>query len=105
MMKPSTQRFIKTPMGLDYSPSKFQERRGRNRRFNPQNDDGDYAPRQVALDWNDSTSSGQLPQRQGWNVSWGQGADQSGYYLEDSELNSAFVTSVSASKASTNKGQ
>ena len=47
-------------MGLDYSPSGFQERRGRNRRFSPQNDDGDYAPRWVALDWNNPTSSQQL---------------------------------------------
>ena len=68
IMKPSSSRFIKTPKGLDYSPSKFQDKRGRNERFNPQNDDGDYAPRWVVLDWNNSASSQQLPQRQGQNV-------------------------------------
>ena len=50
--QPSSTRFIKAPIGLDYSPNKFQERRGRNRRFNPHNDDGDYAPRGMALDRN-----------------------------------------------------
>ena len=104
MMKPSSPRFIKTPMGLDYSPAGFQERGGRNQRFNPQND-GDYALRWVALDGNNSASSRQLPQRQGWNVSWRQGADQSGYYSEDSELDSVSVTSMLASEASTNNGQ
>ena len=30
MTKPSSPRFIKAPIALDYSPSEFQERRGRN---------------------------------------------------------------------------
>ena len=41
-----------------------------------------------------------------WNFPQSQDADQSGYYSEDSELDSASVTSVSASEASTTrKGQ
>ena len=59
----------------------------------------------MALDWNNSASSQQLPQRQGRNVSWRQGTDQSRYYSEDSELDSASVTSVSVSKASTAREQ
>ena len=104
-MKPSSPRFIRAPIGLDCSANEFQERRGRNQRFNPHNDDGNYAPRWVALVQNQSASIQQLPQRQGWNVSRRQGANQSRYYLEDSELDSVSVTLVSASEASTNKGQ
>ena len=105
MTKPSSPRVIKSPIGLDYSPNEFQERKGRNQRFNPHNDDGDYAPRRVALDRNNSALSQQLPQMQGQNVSQRQGANQSGYYSEDSELDSVSVISVSVSEASTNKGQ
>ena len=47
-MKPSSQRFIKVPIGLDYSPKEFQKRKGKNRWSNSYNDSGDYAPRQVA---------------------------------------------------------
>ena len=53
------------------------------------------------LDWNNSASGQQLPQRQKRNVSWRQDADQSRYYSEDSELDSASITSVSVSEAST----
>ena len=45
----------------------------------------------------------QLPQRQKQNVSWRQDTDQSRYYSEDSELDSASITSVSVSEASTTK--
>ena len=55
----------------------------------------------MALDQNNSASCQQLPQRQGWNVSQRQDTDQSGYYSEDSELDSDSITSVSVSKAST----
>ena len=65
MMKPSSPRFIKAPIGLDYFPNEFQERRGRNPRFNHHNDDGDYALRWVALDWNNSASSQQVEGRDG----------------------------------------
>ena len=58
----------------------------------------------MALDWNNSASSQQLPQRQGWNASQRQITDQSGYYSEDSELDSVSITSVLVSEASTNKG-
>ena len=51
-------------------------------------------------DRNNSTSGWQLPQRQRQNVSWRQGADLSGYYSEDSELDSTSLTSVSVSEAS-----
>ena len=37
------------------------------------------------------------------NFPWKQDADQSGYYSEDGELDSASVTSVSASEASTTR--
>ena len=80
MMKPSFPRFTKTPMGLGYSLKEFLERRGRNQRFSPQNDDGDNAPQWVALDHNNSASSQQLHRRQRQNVSQRQSADQSGYY-------------------------
>ena len=45
----------------------------------------------------------QLPQRQMQNFPLRQEADQLGYYLEDSELDSASITLVSASKASTTR--
>ena len=59
----------------------------------------------MVLDRNNSASNQQLSQRQGQNVSWRQGADQSRYYSEDSELDSASVTSVSVSKACTTREQ
>ena len=59
----------------------------------------------MTLDWNNLASSRQLPQMHRWNVSWRQGTDQSGYYSDDSELDSVSVTLVSTSEASTNKGQ
>ena len=43
------------------------------------------------------------PQRQKQNFPWRQDADQSGYYSEDSELESASITSVSVSEASTTR--
>ena len=100
-MKPSP-RFIQAPMGLDYSPNKFQERRGKNQRSH-HHDSSHYAPRKVTLDQNKLASSRQLPRMQRQNVSWRQAADQSGYYSYDSELNSVCVTLVSASESSTNK--
>ena len=57
-------------------------------------------PRQVTLDRNNSALGWQLPQRQVCNFPWRQDADQSGDYSEDSELDSASVTMVSASEAS-----
>ena len=52
--------------------------------------------------WTRITASGrQLPQRQKQNVPRRQDTDQSGYYSEDSELDSASITSVSVSEAST----
>ena len=90
-------------MGLDYSPREFQQRRGKNRWSDSYDDNCDYAPRQVALDWNNSASGQQLPQRQKQNFPQRQDTDQSGYYSEDSELHSASITSVSVSKASTTR--
>ena len=57
----------------------------------------------MALDWNNSSSGQQLPQRQKQNFPWRQDADQSVYYSEDSELDSASISSVSVSKASTTR--
>ena len=57
----------------------------------------------MALDWNNSASGGQLPQRQKQNVPQRPDADQSGYYSEDSELDSACITLVSVSEASTTR--
>ena len=68
------------PIGLDYSPKEFQQRRGKNQWSDSYDDNGDYAPIQVVLDQNNSASGQQLPQWQKWNVSWRQDADQSGYY-------------------------
>ena len=39
--------------------------------------------------------------RQIWNAGWRQDADQSGYYSENSELDSISVTSVSTSEVNT----
>ena len=100
-MKPPPPGFIKTPMGLDYSPGEFLQRRRKNRMSDSYGDHGDLAPRQVALDKNNSASSWQLPQRQMQNSRWRQDAGQSGYYSEDSKFNSASVTSVSTSEVST----
>ena len=55
----------------------------------------------MAKDQNSSASDRQLPQRQKWNVLRRQDADQSGYYSEDSELDSASITLVSVSEAGT----
>ena len=63
----------------------------------------DQIPRWAALDKNNSTLGQQLPRRQMQNFPQRQDADQSGYYSEDSELDSASVTSVSASEASTTR--
>ena len=104
-MKPSSQRFVKAPIGLDYSPKEFQKRKGKNQRSDSHDNSGEIAPRQVALDQNNSASGQQLPRRQGQNVSQRQGADQSGYYSEDSELDSTSITSVSVSEASTTREQ
>ena len=79
-MKLSLPRFVKAPIGLDYSPKEFQKRKGKNGKSNPYNDGGDYAPRQGVLDRNNSASSRQLSRRQGWNVSQKQSTDQSRYY-------------------------
>ena len=104
--KLSSPGFIKVPMGLDYSLREFQQKRGKNRWSNYYDDNGDYAPRQVALDQNNSASDRQLLRRQKWNFPWRQDTDQSGYYSEDSELDSASITLVSVSEASTaRKGQ
>ena len=102
-MKLSSLGFIKAPIGLDYSPREFQQRRGKNQWSDSYDDNGDYAPRWVALDWNNSASGRQLPQRQKGNVPWRQDAEWSRYYSEDSELDSASVTLVSVSKASTTR--
>ena len=51
-MKPSSPGFVKAPIGLDYSPKEFQQRRGKSQWSNSYDDNGDYAPRQVALDQN-----------------------------------------------------
>ena len=63
----------------------------------------DQIPRQVTLDKNNSTSGWQLPQRQMWNFPQRPDTDQSRYYSEDSEWDSASVTLVSVSKASTTR--
>ena len=55
----------------------------------------------MALDWNNSASGKQLPQRQKWNVPRRQDADQLGYNSEDSELDSASITLASVSEAGT----
>ena len=89
-MRSSFPGFVKALMGLHYSPGEFHQRR----------DQCDQVPRWVALNWNNSTSGRQLLQRQMWNFPWRQDADQSGYYSEDSELDSVSVTSVSTSEAS-----
>ena len=82
-------------MGL-HSPGEFHQRR----------DQHDQIERWVALDWNNSASGQQLPQRQMQNFPWRQDADQLGYYSEDSKLDSVSLTSVSTSKASiTREGQ
>ena len=60
-MKPSSLGFIKALIGLDYSPKEFQQRMGKNQWSDSYDDNGDYAPRQVALDWNNSASGQQLP--------------------------------------------
>ena len=104
-MKPSSKRFVKAPIELDYFPKEFQKRKGKNRWSDSCDDSGDYAPRQVALDQNNSVSSQQLSQRQGQNVSQRQGTDQSRYYSEDSELDSTSITSVSVTKVSTTREQ
>ena len=96
-----TSGFVKVPVGLDYSPREFRHRRRKNRWTNSYDDHGDQAPRQVALDKNNSASSWQLPQRQKQNSGWRQDVDQSGYYSEDSEFDSVSMTSVTTSKAST----
>ena len=67
-MKPSSLGFIKAPIGLDCYPREFQQRRGKNWWSNSYDDNGDYAPRQVALDQNKSASGWQFPQRQKQNV-------------------------------------
>ena len=85
-MKLSSPGFLKAPIGLDYSPKEFQQRRGKSQWSNSYDDIHDYAPRWVALDQNNSASGQQLPQRQKQNVPWRKHADQSGYYSEDSEL-------------------
>ena len=100
-MKLSSPRFVKAPIGLDYSPKEFKKRKGKNRWSDSYDDSSDYAPRQVALDWNNSASGQQLTQRQKQNVPRRQDTDQSGYYSEDSELESASVTLASVSRAST----
>ena len=100
-MKPPSPRFVKAPVGLDYSPKEFQKRKGKNRWSDSYDDSGDYAKRQVVLDWNNSASGQQHPQRQKQNVPRRQDADQSGYYSEDSELDSPSVTSASVSGANT----
>ena len=102
-MKLSSPGFIKAPIGLDHSPREFQQRRGKNQWSDSHDDNGDYAPRWVALDQNNSASGWQLPQRQKHNVPWRQDTDQSGYYSEDSELDSASITLVLVSKASTTR--
>ena len=70
----------------DYSPREFQRRR-KNWWSDSYGDHGDQAPRQVTLDKNSALGQ-QLPRRQMQNSGWRQDADQSGYYLEDSEFDS-----------------
>ena len=55
-MKLSLPGFIKAPMGLDYSPREFQQRKGKNRWSDSYDGNSDYAPRWVALEWNNSAS-------------------------------------------------
>ena len=97
---------VKVPIGLEYSPGEFQQRRRKNQLSDSYGDHHDQIPRWVTLDENNSTSGQQLPQRQMWNFPQRQDADQSGYYPEDSELDTASLTLVSASEASiTREGQ
>ena len=46
--KPSSPRFIRAPIELDYSPKEFQQRRGKNRWSDSYDDNGGYAPTWVA---------------------------------------------------------
>ena len=101
--KPPSPEFVKVPMGLEYSLGEFQQRGGKNQLSDSYGDHHDQIPRWVALDRNNSTLGQQLPQRQMQNFPQRQDADQSRYYSEDSELDSASVTSVSASEASTTR--
>ena len=55
--KPLPPRFTQMPMGLDYSLGEFQQRMGKNRLSDSYDDNGDQAPRRVALDKNNSASS------------------------------------------------
>ena len=68
------------PMGLDYPPGEFLQRRRKNRLSDSYGDHGYPAPRQAALDKNNSASSQQLPRRQMQNSRWRQDAGLSGYY-------------------------
>ena len=87
-------------MGSDYSLGEFQQKGGKNQLSDSYGDHHDQIPRQVTLDRNNSPLGWQLPQRQMQNFPWRQDTDQSGYY---SKLDSASVTSVSASEASTTR--
>ena len=87
-------------MELDYSPGGFLQGRRKNRLSDSHGDHGDPAPRQVALDRNNSASGRQLSQSKMQNSRQRQDAGQSGYYSEDSELNSVSVTLVSTSEVS-----
>ena len=60
-MKLPSSGFMKTPMGLDYSPGGFLQGRRKNRLSDSHGDHGDPAPRQMALDRNNSASGQQLP--------------------------------------------
>ena len=55
-MKLSSPGFIKAPIGFDYSLKEFQQRRRKNQWSDSYDDNGDYAPRWIALDQNSSAS-------------------------------------------------
>ena len=100
-MKPPSPGFVKTPMGLDYAPGEFLQRRRKNQLSDSYGDHHDLAARQVNLDKNNYTLSQQLSRRQMWNSRQRQDADQSWYYSEDSKFDSVSVTLVSTLEVST----
>ena len=60
-MKPPSPGFVKVPMGLDYSPGDFQQRRRKNRWSDSYGDHHDPVPRWVTLDKNNSALGQQFP--------------------------------------------
>ena len=56
------------------------------------------------LDWNNSASNRQLPQKSKENYQRGQETDGSGYYSGDSDFDSVSIASMTMSEATT-KGE